>query len=771
MLPYWLISAAFAAVPPRTEAMLIRLESLRVDPAELAPFVVDTDPEVRARSALALARVNDPRGAGPLSSLLNDDHADVRMAAAHGLGQIEGTRKSLVRRFAKETNSAVRAEILRALGMQGNAWDIDLLLDTMQQPIDDNHDSDEIAAAANALGQMAVRGINTVRIDRVVKALVRKTESNQRDIRFNAAFALARIAPSTGPDGVEAMLTQAAIDEHDASIKALLVRACSDLPSVSVVLRETVKHPTPSVRIASARSSVNAAWPGVVALLQDDVPSVSLAAIEAVGRIPSLSRVELLGPIVKRGMDLNGPTADGERLDPALAKAIAALLALDLPRVWWETDTARYTRVQAGLLPSLSMYMSEDRDTLVRAAATAIAADPANLYRLATSDPSGMVRMAAAQRILSDGISYGRAVSLLNSKDTTVQAAVADWLRDHPNPKAEAALIALASQNDDTALVYSAVMALASMTYRKAARKRSTGGPAALLPSLLGHVDPAIRAAGLELAKATGTWPQFFEYSPEPIDSLAIREIRSATIVTAHGEMVVQLFPDRAPLTVANFARLADAGFYDGLPYHRVIPDFVAQGGDPRGDGWGGPGHTIPDEVNATRYEAGTVGMALNGDDTGGSQWFVTLAPQPHLNGRYTAFGKVVSGLNVAKSLLPGDRIENVSIERVMSEEDRHAEGLERAEILLAKLNANSPGPARANTTKRKAKKTKRSRKGKQDSAPEEADSEENTTDRDDRAEPTEPPDDKLPDEFEKGEEEDPLLEGEKVEIIDPNEE
>jgi cyclophilin family peptidyl-prolyl cis-trans isomerase/HEAT repeat protein len=748
--------------------MLIRLESLRVDPADLAPFVVDTDPEVRARAALSLARVNDPRGAGPLSSLLNDDNADVRMAAAHGLGQIEGMRKSLVRRLANESDSEVRAEILRALGMQGNAWDIDLLLDTMQQPIDDRHDSAEIAAAANALGQMAVRGINTVRINRVVKALVRKAESNQRDIRFNAAFALARIAPSTGPDGVESMLTQAAIDEHDATIKALLIRACSDLPTVDAVLRETVKHPTPSVRIATARSSVNAAWPGVVALLADDVPSVSLAAIEAVGRIPSLARVELLGPIVKRGMDLNGPTADGERLDPALAKAIAALLALDLPRIWWETDTARYTRVQAGLLPSLSMYMSEDRDTLVRAAATAIAADPANLYRLATSDPSGMVRMAAAQRILSDGISYGRAMSLLNAKDTTVQAAVADWLRDHPNPKAEAALLALASQNDDTALVYSAVMALASMTYRKAARKRGTGGPAALLPSLLGHQDPAIRAAGLELAKATGTWPQFFEHSPEPVDAVAIGEIRSATIATAHGEMVVQLFPDRAPLTVANFARLADAGFYDGLPYHRVIPDFVAQGGDPRGDGWGGPGHTIPDEVSATRYEAGTVGMALNGDDTGGSQWFVALAPQPHLNGRYTAFGKVVSGLNVAKSLLPGDRIENVSIERVMNSEDRHAEGLERAELLLAKLQANQAAPARATNPKRKTKK-KKSRKGEQDTAPKEADTRNET--RDDPPETTEPSDDKLPDEFEKGEEEDPLLEGEKVEVIDPNEE
>lgn len=767
MLNYWLISTAIAAVPPQTEAMLVRLESLRADPEEFAPFVVDEDADTRARAATALGRLRDGRGIDSLNGLLADPNPDVRESAAHAMGQIPGTRRTLNERFAKESNTDVRVAILHAVGMQGNAWDIDMLLEVVEQPVTTQDAVDEIGAAANALGQMAIRGINTVRINRVVLTLAQQAKAIDPTIRFNVAFALARIAPTKSPSNIESLLMHAAEHEHEAAIKALLIRAVANLPSSQTILIKSIKHPSPAVRIATARASVSTQWGGVTELLDDPSPSVSMAAIEAIGRIPSLNRIELLGPIVKRGMDLKGPQKDGQRIHPDMARAIAALSALDIPKAWWETDTARYTRVQAGLLPSLSMYMSEDRDPLMRAAATAIAADPENLYRLATADPSGLVRMAAAQRILSDRISYRRAVSLLNAQDPMVLAAVADWLRDQPNPKSEAVLVSMAQRTDEPSLVYSSVMALASLTYRKPTRKRSSGAPVALLPSLLAHKDPSIRAAGLELAKASGTWPKFFEYSPDPIDITALSEIRSAVISTAHGEIMVTLHPEHAPLTVANFARLADAGFYDGLPFHRVIPDFVAQGGDPRGDGWGGPGHTVPDEISAIRYEEGTLGMAVNGQDTGGSQWFISLAPQPHLNDRYTAFGRVTSGLDTAKSLLPGDRIENVSIERIMSPEDRAKDERDRATSMLSALQAQD---AIQKITKKAASKTKKKkgRKTKEDQAASQPSATPNTADV-----PSVPPEsnsEDMPEQHDKSEEEDPLLEGEKVDIIDPNE-
>ena len=118
----------------------------------------------------------------------------------------------------------------------------------------------------------------------------------------------------------------------------------------------------------------------------------------------------------------------------------------------------------------------------------------------------------------------------------------------------------------------------------------------------------------------------------------------------------------RAPRTVENFARLARSGYFDGIAFHRVVPDFVIQDGCPRGDGWGGPGYAIPCEYNDRPYEEGTVGMALSGKDTGGSQWFVTLAPAPRLDGRYTAFGVVTSGMDVVERIMPGDRILRVTV-------------------------------------------------------------------------------------------------------------
>jgi cyclophilin family peptidyl-prolyl cis-trans isomerase len=127
---------------------------------------------------------------------------------------------------------------------------------------------------------------------------------------------------------------------------------------------------------------------------------------------------------------------------------------------------------------------------------------------------------------------------------------------------------------------------------------------------------------------------------------------------TEAGDVTLELDCPLAPLTCANFLSLAGQGFYDGLAFHRVVPDFVVQGGDPRGDGSGGPGWEVRDEINLLRYDGpGVVGMALSGPDTGGSQFFVTLSPQPHLDGGYTAFGRVVSGRDVLERLEQWDRI------------------------------------------------------------------------------------------------------------------
>jgi peptidyl-prolyl cis-trans isomerase B (cyclophilin B) len=136
----------------------------------------------------------------------------------------------------------------------------------------------------------------------------------------------------------------------------------------------------------------------------------------------------------------------------------------------------------------------------------------------------------------------------------------------------------------------------------------------------------------------------------------------TAVIHTKKGDIRIELFPDDAPMTVDNFVRLSRNGFYNGLAFVRVVPNFVIQGGDPRGDQNGGPGYQIRDEINVRRYVTGSVGMALSGKDTGGSQFFITHSPQPHLDGGYTIFGQVTEGMDVVNRIARGDKIEKVEI-------------------------------------------------------------------------------------------------------------
>ena len=139
----------------------------------------------------------------------------------------------------------------------------------------------------------------------------------------------------------------------------------------------------------------------------------------------------------------------------------------------------------------------------------------------------------------------------------------------------------------------------------------------------------------------------------------------TAVIKTAKGDIRVTLFPAEAPLTVANFVNLSQRGYYDGVTFHRVIADFMIQGGDPTGTGRGGPGYNFGDEFSpALRHDSpGVLSMANAGPGTNGSQFFITHGPTPHLDGKHTVFGKVAAGQNVVDAIAQGDAMEAVAIE------------------------------------------------------------------------------------------------------------
>jgi len=138
--------------------------------------------------------------------------------------------------------------------------------------------------------------------------------------------------------------------------------------------------------------------------------------------------------------------------------------------------------------------------------------------------------------------------------------------------------------------------------------------------------------------------------------------MKKAIIETYKVNIVLELFENDAPNTVANFVKLINKGYYNGLKFHRVIPNFMVQGGCPVGNGTGGPGYTIKCEINPKKHLAGTLSMAHAGKDTGGSQFFITHSPQPHLDGVHTVFGQVIEGMDVVNAIRQGDVMKQVKV-------------------------------------------------------------------------------------------------------------
>jgi len=185
--------------------------------------------------------------------------------------------------------------------------------------------------------------------------------------------------------------------------------------------------------------------------------------------------------------------------------------------------------------------------------------------------------------------------------------------------------------------------------------------------------------APLEPSEATEEPAAVFEEETMHVSTVNVTGTEMATIQTSKGAIKLALYPADAPNTVASFIELADSGFYNGLKFHRIVPNFVVQGGDPLtrdltveqiragvgGAGTGGPGWTQKAEFNSRKHETGTLAMARSqSPDSAGSQFYICLAPQPSLDGQYTVFGQVTEGMDVVQAMEVGDTIDSITIER-----------------------------------------------------------------------------------------------------------
>jgi len=291
-------------------------------------------------------------------------------------------------------------------------------------------------------------------------------------------------------------------------------------------------------------------------------------------------------------------------------------------------------------------------------------------------DPDPRVREAAYAALvptssmpLEDSV-HGLLIAGLRDPDFYVRATVTGALADRPSPNDLAAVLASyaqASRDSANDARLAAIQYVAGLWKRDSSAL--TAGQHEQLSRLGVPADPLERAAG----KTVSPWVRWQNVQPTPrpiawyegllrtivVPSLSGKPA-TATINTVRGPIKIELFGAEAPITVWNFLSLARSGYYRNTRFHRVVPNFVVQDGDPRDDGNGGPGYSIRDEMNRHRYERGAVGMALSGPDTGGSQFFVTHSPQPHLDGHYTVFGRVTAGFDALDRLVQGDLITQV---------------------------------------------------------------------------------------------------------------
>jgi cyclophilin family peptidyl-prolyl cis-trans isomerase len=310
-----------------------------------------------------------------------------------------------------------------------------------------------------------------------------------------------------------------------------------------------------------------------------------------------------------------------------------------------------------------------DRNANVRVAAAQSAAPAfdtaASAWREAwLADTAYMVRRSLLEGAIASGVTLAADSLWRASRDWRLRSvAVAAWSASHDTTSARNA--AMAATSDPDARVRGAayrVLAASDTGKRDSAVQRALTAARSDPDSIVRSSLPGASARALD----TVAVERPLEWYENAVRRVVLPSLRghppTATMRTARGRIVIAFDGVQAPLTVLNFATLADRRFYDNLAFHRVVPGFVAQDGDPRGDGEGGPGYAIRDELTLLPYSRGAVGMALSGPDTGGSQYFLTLTPQPHLTGHYTVFGAVTSGLDTMDALVEGDAIRSIRI-------------------------------------------------------------------------------------------------------------
>jgi cyclophilin family peptidyl-prolyl cis-trans isomerase/HEAT repeat protein len=635
--------------------------------ADLTTLVADPEARIRRRAALAIGRVGLREGIQPLTTALGDADPDVREMAAFGLGLIGDVvaapaltaaladASPIVRGRAAEAlgkivlnqpqqvDPAARKELADAVGRVAAEYARTPVVVSM--PPDDEkwpaapeaeafrlavyalvrlHGYEQLAGAVlDASGHRvtmwwpAAYAVGRIEDKRAQPALL---EMLKGPGKYSVAFAARGLGAIKDPAAVEPLIALVNVPETPLEVVVSAVRALQsigDARAVSPLVKLATSATDPNVRLqtVTALGTLRATegLPIVQDFLTDPWPTMRSTALRAAAAIDAESFV-----LVLSGMEPDPQWT----VRAALAEVLATLppeVALERVRSMLQDEDRR---VVPAVLTALARLKAPDAGSI----AMAQLKEPDFAVRATAARLVGELKPAGGVEALRDALTLAQGDSAIDAR-----AAIASALAESGGPTAIGA-VKEALGDKDWALRVHAADLLAKLD--PAGDYRAMMRPAPGVP-IAPYDDPQLIAPSLS--------PHVF-------------------IETAKGTIEFELAVLDAPQTTRNFITLARKGFFNGLQIHRVVPNFVVQDGDPRGDGEGGPGYTIRDELNERPFVRGTVGMALSGKDTGGSQFFITHSPQPHLDALYTAFGHVVNGMDVVDRIQQGDTIQRVRV-------------------------------------------------------------------------------------------------------------
>ena len=623
---------------------------------ELAPYLADPEGRVRRRAAVAVGRVGLPEGIPLLTTTMADPDIEVRAAAAFALGLIgDPSAADVLVKGLADPAPIVRGRAAEALGQIG------------------------AKSAAAAIGEVAKEFARHPAVTAMAPDDERWPAAAEAEAFKLALFALVRL-------GAYDPLAAAVLDGERPVSQwwpvAFALQRIGDPRAVAPLTRLAAGPGKYTVAFAArglGGSKNPAAAASLLPLLTSRQPvEVLVSAIRGVAQLNAEPAVE---PLIALAAD--GTVDANVRLEAVAAlgtlRAQASLPVIqDLMTDPWPVMRIAATRAAAAIDPDTFLIvfasMEPDRHWTVRAGlapviATHLPADVAvERLRGLLKDEDKRVWSAALRALVRLKPPDAAALLLerIKEPDFAVRATVSELIG---NLKVEGGAAALRE-------AYQTAQADATYTARAAALDALEAFGAAeatgTLKTALADKDWAVRVRAAEILKrldpaadvrgairpAPAGSPESYadrtlvapEYSPHVF------------IETAKGTIEFELAVLDAPLTSRNFMNLVRKGYFNGLAIHRVVPNFVVQDGDSRGDGQGGPGYTIRDELNERPFVRGTVGMALSWKDTGGSQFFIMHSPAPHLDARYTAFGHVVNGMEVVDRIQQGDLIQRIRV-------------------------------------------------------------------------------------------------------------